>query len=1061
MILKRFFFFSLIFVSFYSTAQDVTVKGVVKDELTDLGIPFATIQIKDSAYGTTSDVDGNFSIDASINQTLVVKMVGYITKEFVVDGSSNLEILLENEVLKEMVVVGYGTQESEDVTGSIVKVESNQIMQTAVAGAADALQGRAAGVEVVTNNGSPGSNTEVRIRGLGSINGSPVLYIVDGLPLDGSAVNAIAPQDIASIDILKDASAASIYGARAAGGVILITTKRGQKGKPKVTFDTYYGFQSLIKKMDMMNARQYATAFNYADSVQGNLPDPDFADLDALNAGSDWQDLLFPGGAIYNAHVNVSGGSEKATYAFSLDYFDEKGVVPSSFFKRFSFRNNLDFELSKYIKVGSSLSITRDGGKGVSFNGDRPENNLLLAAMSLDPTISPVRPYSTFPDTLSLVPEDHPMYDPNDSLAWMNTPRGNTGNPLAQLYRNGTQYGMTWYDKILTNNYVEIKPLEWLTFKSIIGFDYTVGNGWYYNPVYWIDATDKNDIDSYGHNYNRWFSWNWENTVQINQSFGEHHFSLLGGTSAYDWDNRSFSFYKSYLGGSVNNEVPANMLLSNTGDQNTAFNQGGNGFMYRRYASVFGRLNYEYNDIYFLTATLRRDGSSRFGSANKFGVFPGFSVGWKIHNESFFKKLQSNKGFDFISFLKFRGGYGQLGNSEPAGDFAFNGTTSINSSNVIFGPDGTITQIPGSTVDFVPNPNLRWETIGMTNLAIDAGFFKNKLWLTAEYYIKTTTDMIMSNNAILTAWGVGGAANTNLGAMENRGIDLSISYKKMEGDFNYSLSTNFTRVKNTIIKLSEDVDQRIEGGSFHALEYYTLTEIGSEVGAFWGYQVEGIFNSQSEIDALTYVDDNGITQQTYGPNVGPGDYRFVDQNNDGILNEEDKVNIGSPYPDFTLGFTGDFSYKGFDLNLFLYWNYGNEIFNTVKVFTETPYEQTNMVSYMLTDAWTPDNPDATIAQLGGDRQNNYARASDAFIESGSFLRFKNISLGYTIPQNISRKAKIEKLRFYVALQNYFTISKYSGRDPELGSTWGVFVQKADLGNYTIPKTLNFGINATF
>ena len=482
---------------------------------------------------------------------------------------------------------------------------------------------------------------------------------------------------------------------------------------------------------------------------------------------------------------------------------------------------------------------------------------------------------------------------------------------------------------------------------------------------------------------------------------------MLGGTSAYDWDNRSFSFYKSYLGGSVNNEVPANMLLSNTGDQNTAFNQGGNGFMYRRYASVFGRLNYEYNDIYFLTATLRRDGSSRFGSANKFGVFPGFSVGWKIHNESFFKKLQSNKGFDFISFLKFRGGYGQLGNSEPAGDFAFNGTTSINSSNVIFGPDGTITQIPGSTVDFVPNPNLRWETIGMTNLAIDAGFFKNKLWLTAEYYIKTTTDMIMSNNAILTAWGVGGAANTNLGTMENRGIDLSISYKKMEGDFNYSLSTNFTRVKNTIIKLSEDVDQRIEGGSFHALEYYTLTEIGSEVGAFWGYQVEGIFNSQSEIDALTYVDDNGITQQTYGPNVGPGDYRFVDQNNDGILNEEDKVNIGSPYPDFTLGFTGDFSYKGFDLNLFLYWNYGNEIFNTVKVFTETPYEQTNMVSYMLTDSWTPDNPDATIAQLGGDRQNNYARASDAFIESGSFLRFKNISLGYTILRIYHEKQKLK------------------------------------------------------
>jgi hypothetical protein len=283
----------------------------------------------------------------------------------------------------------------------------------------------------------------------------------------------------------------------------------------------------------------------------------------------------------------------------------------------------------------------------------------------------------------------------------------------------------------------------------------------------------------------------------------------------------------------------------------------------------------------------------------------------------------------------------------------------------------------------------------------------------------------------------------------------------MEGEFNYSISTNISRVSNKIIKLLGDENYAIQGGSFHAMEYYTRTIIGSQVGDFWGYEVDGIFQSQDEVDVLTYTDDNGATQQTYGPTVGAGDYRFVDQNKDGQLNEDDKVTIGSPYPDFTMGMTGDFSYKGFDLNIFMYWNYGNDIFNTVKVFTETPYEQTNMSSYMLTDAWRPDNTDATIAQLGGDRQNNYARSSNAFIEDGSFLRFKNISLGYTIPETVSRKANIEKLRVYVALQNYFTISKYSGRDPELGSTWGVFVQKADLGNYTIPKTLNFGINATF
>jgi TonB-linked SusC/RagA family outer membrane protein len=643
----------------------------------------------------------------------------------------------------------------------------------------------------------------------------------------------------------------------------------------------------------------------------------------------------------------------------------------------------------------------------------------------------------------------------------MNTPRGNTGNPIASLYRNGTQYGMTWTDKLLTNNYIEFKPFEWLKFKSIIGCDYSVQNGWYYNPVFYIDATDKNDIDGLGNNYNKWFSWNWENTIQIDKSFGKHTISLLGGTSAYDWDNRNYGFSKSYLGGSVNNEVTPNMLLSNTGTINTAYNEGYSGFSYRRYASVFGRLNYEYNDLYFFTGTLRRDGSSRFGSAEKFGIFPGFSAGWKIHNEKFFKTLQENSGLDFISFLKFRGGYGQIGNSEPAGDFAFNGTTSINNSAVIFGPDGTQTQISGSTVDYVPNPYLRWETIGMTNLALDAGFFNNKLWVTAEYYVKTTSDMIMGNPNILSAWGVGGAANTNIGSMENKGFDFSLSYQKMEGELNYSISTNISRVSNKITKLLGDESFVIQGGSFHAMEYYTRTIVGSQVGEFWGYESDGIFQSQDEVDALTYVDDNGATQLTYGSTVGPGDYRYVDQNGDGQLNEEDKVKIGSPYPDFTMGITGDISYKGFDFNIFMYWSYGNELFNTVKVFTETPYEQTNMSSYMLTDAWRPDNPSATIAQLGGNRQNNYSRSSDMFIEDGSFLRFKNISLGYTIPKNVSRKVNIEKLRFYIALQNYFTITKYSGRDPELGSTWGVFVQKADLGNYTIPKTLNFGINASF
>lgn len=1038
--------------------QENKINGLVIDDLTKFGVPFATVSVKGSEGGTTTDLEGQFYISAKISDTLIIRMVGYEQQEVPISKKSYIEISLKNAILKEVVVVGYGTQESEDVTGSIVQVNSKQIRQTAVAGAADALQGRAAGVEVVNSNGAPGSNTEVRIRGLGSINGSPVLYIVDGLPLDGSAVNAISPQDIESIDILKDASAASIYGARAAGGVILITTKRGKKGKPKVTFDSYYGTQSLIKKMDVMNAEQYANAINIIDVNNGNPPNPTFENPEAYRGlGTDWQDAMFPGGAIYNAHVGVSGGADKSQYAISLDYFNEEGVIPSSFYERYSFRSNLDFDFSKYVKAGTSMNIVRDGGKGVSFNGTLPDNNMLLAAMSLDPTIDPTRPFDILPDTMSLVPTDHYLYDPNDSLAWNNTPRGNTPNPLAQLYRNGRQYGMGWTDKLLTNNYLEIKPFEWLTLKSTIGGDYSINNYWYYNPVFWIDATDKNDIDGLGRGYTRWFSWNWENTISIDKTFNKHTIGVLGGTSAYDWQQYSFNFNKTFLGGTVNNEIPANMLLSSTGAQSFANNEGGDSFWYRRYASVFGRLNYEYDDKYFLTTTVRRDGSSRFGSSYRFGIFPGFSGGWKIHNEQFFKDIEP---LSFINFLKLRGGYGQLGNSEAAGDFQYNGRTSINNSRVIFGPDGTIEEIAGSTVDFFPNDSLRWETIGMTNIALDIGFLNNKIWLTAEYYIKNTSDMILNNNTILTSWGVGGAAPVNIGSMQNRGYDINLKYQKLEGEFNYTISTNFSKVTNKIISLSEGL-QEIQAGGFGAKENYTITRVGYEVGQFYGLKVDGIFNSQDEVDAQTYTDDNGVIQQAYGPTVGAGDYKYKDMNGDGKINDDDKVVIGSPYPDFTMGLTSNFMYKGFDLSIFMYWSHGNEIFNTAKLFSETSYESTNMSSYMLTDAWSTENPNATIAQLGGDYQNNYFRSSDAYIENGSFLRFKNISLGYTIPSKLSRLAKIDKLRFYVALQNYFTITNYTGRDPELGSTWGLFVQKADLANYTIPKTFNFGINATF
>ena len=1057
----------MVCIGWASIAQDgKTVSGKVIDEEYKEGVPFVTIAKKGTTSGTSTDIEGNYTLQVSDSDTLIFRMVGYEPYELIVAGASSFDVTLKLKLLKEIVVVGYGTQEAEDITGSIVSVESEEITKVAVAGSIDALQGRASGVEVVNNNGAPGQNSEIRIRGIGSINGGSPLVIVDGIFLDGGAVNAIAPQDIESVDIIKDASAAAIYGARAANGVILITTKKGKKGQLNVTYDTYYGSQRLIKKIDVMNAQQYAEAQNIVADNRGE----DRNDLwafpeDYAGTGTDWQDALFQNGSIYNSHFNISGGGESSTYSLSLDYFNEQGVVPYSFYERYSLRNNMTFDLSKYFKAGVNLGIMRDGGRQpASFGGDFMENNTLLTATGIDPTIEPVRPFFATTDTVSLVPEWHYLYKEGDSLAWNNTPRDNIKNPIAAISRGSKNYGMSWVDKILPSAYLEFTPVEWLKLRSSAGSDYSIQNEWWYNPVYYIDGNDQraDTTDSFGQKYERWFSYNWTNTAEFKKKFNRHNTSIMLGMDVQEWRRKDFGWDQKNLGGRVNNEIEANLLVTDLYKSNhPATRNIWGGFDYWRFLSYFGRVNYDYDDRYFLTVNLRRDGSSRFGPRNRFGNFPGFSTGWKIHNEKFFRDLQESGKLNFLTFAKLRGGYGVLGNANGAGTFDYNSRPSINNSSVVFGPDNRNNiRAFGSTIDFVDNPELRWEKFAMTNYAMDLSFLNNKIWFTGEYYIRNTTDMIMQNNTIPLIAGLGGSAPINIASMKSSGIDIQLSYKKWEGDLKYDVGLNLSRSRNEITALSagqSEIEERVFG------DVFAVTKVGGEVGAFYGYEVEGIFQSDEEVDEIrTFTSTTGEVHQNYGADVGAGDRKYKDQNGDGKLDEDDRVKIGSPTPDFTMGLTSNFEYKGFDLNIFMYLNYGNEVFNATKLWLESDQENSNYATYMLTDAWTPENSGSDIPQLGGDRVNNYSRSSDAYIENGTFLRFRTIQLGYTLPQNICNKyLRVSSLRFYGALQNYFTITSYSGRDPELGNARGLFGQKLDLANYTVPKTITFGLNAKF
>lgn len=981
-------------------------------------LPGVSIIIKGTTIGTISDIDGNFTLSVNQGNTLVFSFIGYNKSETVISSSNRLQIVLEpeNVDLDEVVVIGYGTVKKSDLTGSVGTISSSSIKQSKASGIDQAMQGRAAGVTVTSNSGQPGKGVTVRVRGIGTVNNSDPLYVVDGVPL--SEISFLNPSDIQSMEILKDASATAIYGSRGANGVVLITTNKGsgKLTKMNTSFSFYTGIQNKWKTLDLMNREQYARFKGYDPNDASYTSFSDWVyrefqlqqnpyiptDLNYENYDTDWQNVVFRDNArISDYHFSVDGGNKEGNYAFSFGYFDQDGIIIASYYKRLTFRVNTSYKLSDHIKVGQNLSLVNSKNRGVATNNEN---------------------YSLLNSAISFAPWDPPKY-PDGRI----TPSTTTNliNPISMIEN---QHPKEEWNRLVGNAYVEITPIEGLTLKSDFGTDVSFGEAGNFKPKFNISSSDYNSINFLEHSYKKYFMWLWENTATYHKTIGNHDLTLLAGITAQEGGD-------DYLGASKNNlpnEDPNLWYLDAATQDATVGGRASEWAM----QSYLGRIHYSYNGRYYGTFTIRRDGSSRFGEKNKWGIFPSMALKWKISEEAFFEPMASV----FNSF-SLRAGWGQNGNQE-IGNYSF--TTTINSGSgyvgYVFGQTQTLTA--GAAPLRNANPDLKWEAADQSNIGIDFSMLESKINVTMDYYIKNTIDMLVKV-PVPGHVGVRYLSMQNAGKVQNKGFEFSAEYRDKKGQLNYTIGGNFSIVKNKIVSLSggENIYEAVFKG-----ESLTRTRGGDPIGAFYGYQTAGIFQDQYEVEE--YVNSAGLKIQE---DAKPGDFKFVNQNDDNKIDLNDKINLGNPFPDLTYGFNASADYKGFDLQLFFQGVYGNELYNCNKYFTQGN-GYTNLGAEME-NAWSGKGTSNTLPNPAGSAKN--LLASSRYIEDGSYLRLKNIQLGYTLPNNLTQKVGLSKMHFYISAVNLLTFTKYSGFDPEIGVT-NVLDMGVDRGTYPQARTFIIG-----
>ena len=1005
-----------------TTAQDRTVSGTITSELEGEPLPGATVLVKGTTIGASADINGNYRLSIPTEATtLIFSFVGYETVERNIGDAEVIDASLapDLETLGEVVVVGYGTQQKRDLTSSISSVDSEALSKRQVAGLDQALQGQAPGVFVTQNSGSPGGSVSVKVRGLGTIGNSDPLYVVDGVPYYGN-LNSINPQDIESIDIAKDAASGAIYGANAANGIVFITTKRGEAGKTSVDFNTYVGVQQQGYKVPVLTAQEYAILLNESRRNAGLPIIYSNAEINDLGFGTDWQDEVFRNATIQNYGLNISGGSERSTFLVSGNYFKQQGIIIGSDYERYNLRLNSDHEVSDRITFGTNININRSERQGINENDEF--NSIPLAALVSSPVMRARNPDGSFAG---------PTGAKGDS---------DTRNPVSSaLTTENTDVNWVFFG----NAFTEVDILDGLTYRLNTAYTFNYGYFSSYQPRLQEDLFSV-PIDQLGEGTYSSGSFLLENILMYDKVFGRHTISALAGFTLGSGTGRSLS-------ASGQDFLSPRAVVIDNADPNTIRAQGSQQPPSRG-MSVLSRLNYEYDDRYFISATVRRDGSSNFGPNNRYGTFPGVSAGWRIAGEDFFN-------VPLISDLKLRASWGQLGNSSirPFGFIPLIGF----GSNYVLGSGQRI--VTGAAPLFPANENIQWETTTTTNFAVDLGLLEDRLSFTAEYYIKESDDILLQKPLPLSS-GYQENPPFNVGKVNNYGLELAATYRKNSGSLTYSIGANFSTLRNEVLDLggSPPIASTFDVGGF----FPNSTRVGSPISAFYGYVADGIFQNQGELDAHA-------TQE----GAAPGDIRFRDISGpegvpDGVIDGEDRQVIGNPLPDYAFGLNAQFSYAGFDLNFLVQGVYGNDIYNATRINLENFSDFGNKHNYII-DRWTgPGTSDRVPRLIWTDPNNNFGRSSSYFVEDGSYVRLKNVQLGYNLPGSVLERVGITHARVYVSGENLITLTRYSGYDPEIGSVPGTggqgtdesfrsFNNGVDIGNYPIARSFTVGVNFGF
>ncbi len=1021
--------FLLLFLTAHS--QNLQITGKVTAMSTGEVLNGATVAVKGGTPSTLTDSKGFYSLTVPAGSQIVVSYAGAISREELIKtpGNYNFELQLQAGDLDEIVVVGYGTQKRRDLTGAISSVKASDLENMPVFRVEQSLQGRIAGVQVTANSGQPGESAKVRIRGTSSLtaNTDPI-YVVDGIVINGG-IEYLNQSDIESIDVLKDAASAAIYGTQGSNGVILVTTKKGRQGKITVNYNGYFGTQAPWRKLDLLNAREYATLMNEM-RVNGNKPLM-FSDPAALGEGTDWQKAVFNNNArIQNHELSISGSGDKSSYFGSFGYLDQEGIVTSSNskFQRFTARFNATHQISKRITFGNNVGYTHIRSVGVGTNSEY--GTPLNRAINMDP-ITPV--IETDPAVLSQSPYSGLSTSPFIVRDDKGNPYGISKyigseilNPLAAVK---VAQGYGWSDKIVANAFADIELIKGLKFRSSIGADLAFWGDASFQPLFYLNSINQNiTLNDYTRNNNRGLFYLWENTLSYQRTIDRHSFTLLAGTSAQKNKGEGNKNTKKGIPVTRIEDASMNFVVP-------AENQFSGGYEYEnRLASTFGRLIYNYDQRYMLTAILRRDGSTRFGSNKRYGMFPSVSAGWIASSESFFPQT------DKISFFKLRASYGVNGNDRIE-NFAYLSTVSGGRNYTLNGQ-----LITGFSPNAIPNADLQWEETAQTDIGFDATIFKY-FNVTFDWFNKRTTNMLQRVNVPMYVGNTGPIKN--IASMENKGVELEVGYRRQLGKVNLNVSANVASLRNKVTYITDDLDYLANRQTFspQALEI-ARTTVGLPLDYFFGFKTNGLFQNWDEVNS--YVNKDGVKLQ---PNASPGDIRFVDYNGDGVIDPNDRTMIGNPTPDWSYGFTISAEYKGFDFTVFGQGVAGNDVFQAIRRF-DLP---TSNYTKEALGRWIGEGTSNYFPRLvDGDPNKNFSTASDFFIKDGSYFRIKTLQIGYTLPNQWINRIGLSRVRVYVMGNNLLTFTKYNGFDPEIGSSNGI-----DRGIYPQPRALMAGINIGF